>query len=47
MKNTARRPKIIISADGTEIISQAGAGLLTKTPQVTGLDEQLSALLQR
>jgi hypothetical protein len=40
-------PKIIISADGAGIISQAGAVLLTKSLHVTGLEEQLSAVLQR
>jgi hypothetical protein len=36
-----------VSADGTGIISQAGAVLLTKTVRVTGLDRHLSAGLQR
>jgi hypothetical protein len=36
-----------VSADGTGIISQAGAVLLSKTLRVTGLDRQLSAGLQR
>jgi hypothetical protein len=47
VKNTACRPKVIVSADGSGIISQAGAVLLTKTLHVTGLDWQLSAGLQR
>ena len=47
MKNTARPPKIIVCADGSGIISQAGAVLLTKTLHVTGLDEQLSVALGR
>ena len=47
MKNTARRPKITVSADGPGIISQAGAVLLAKTLHVTGLDRQLSAGLRR
>ena len=47
MKNTARRPKITVSADGSGIISQAGSVLLIRTLQVTGLDRQLSAGLQR
>ena len=38
MHNTARRPKITVSADGTGIVSQAGAVLLTQTLRVTGLD---------
>ena len=29
MKNTACRPKIIVSADGSGMVSQAGALLLT------------------
>jgi hypothetical protein len=44
---TAVRPKLQVSADGTGIISQAGAVLLTKAVRVTGLDRQLSAGLQR
>jgi hypothetical protein len=47
VKNTARRPKITVSADGPGIISQAGAVLLAKTLHVTGLDRQLSAGLRR
>ena len=43
VKNTARRSKITVSADGLGIISCAGGALLTKTLQVTGLDRQLSA----
>jgi hypothetical protein len=47
MKSTACRPKIIVSADGSGIVSQAGALLLTQVLQVTGLERQLSAALQR
>ena len=47
MNLTAARPKLQVSADGTGIISQAGAVLLAKTLRVTGLDRQLSAGLQR
>ena len=47
MKNTACRPKIIVSADGSGIVSQAGALLLTQVLQVTGLRGQLSAGLAR
>ncbi len=47
MKNTACRPKIIVSADGSGIVSQAGALLLTQVLQVTGLRRQLSAGLAR
>jgi len=47
MKITARRPKITVSADGTGIVSQAGALLLTQTLRATGLDQGLSAGLRR
>jgi len=47
VKNTACRPKIIVSADGSGIVSQAGALLLTQVLQVTGLRRQLSAGLAR
>jgi Transposase DDE domain group 1 len=47
VKNTACRPKIIASADGSGIVSQAGALLLTQVLQVTGLERQLSAGLER
>jgi len=47
MQDTARRPKIIVSADGTGIVSQAGGLLLTRTLAVTGLDRGLSAGLER
>jgi Transposase DDE domain group 1 len=47
VKNTACRPKIIVSADGSGIVSQAGALLLTQVLQVTGLRRQLSAGLVR
>jgi hypothetical protein len=47
MKITARRPKITVSSDGTGIVSQAGALLLTQTLQVTGLGRGLSAGLGR
>ena len=47
MKNTACCPKIIVSADGSGIVSQAGALLLTQVLQVTGLGRQLSAGLVR
>jgi hypothetical protein len=38
---TARHPKIIMSADGTGIVSQAGGLLLTQALRVTGLDAAL------
>jgi Transposase DDE domain group 1 len=47
MKITARRPKVTVSADGTGIVSQAGAVLLTQTLRATGLDRGLSAALER
>jgi hypothetical protein len=47
MQNTARRPKIVVSGDGTGIVSHAGAMLLTETARVTGLQAGLSAGLGR
>jgi hypothetical protein len=47
MHLTARRPKIMVSADGTGIVSQAGGLLLTQTLRVTGLDRSLEAALER
>jgi len=47
MQNTARRPKISVSADGPGIVSQAGAVLLTETSRVTGLAAGLSRGLGR
>jgi hypothetical protein len=47
MQNTARRPKIAVSADGNGIVSQAGGLLLTRAMAVTGLDRGLSAGLER
>jgi Transposase DDE domain group 1 len=47
MKNTARHPKIMVSDDGSGIVSQAGALLLTETARVTGLGAGLSAGLAR
>ena len=47
MKNTARRPKITVSADGRGLVSQAGALLLLETLQATGLSRGLSAGLAR
>jgi hypothetical protein len=47
MQNTARRPKLTVSADGSGIVSQAGALLLTQTLRLTGLDSGLSAGLAR
>jgi hypothetical protein len=47
MQNTARRPKIMVSDDGSGIVSQAGALLLTQTARTTGLGAGLSAGLAR
>jgi hypothetical protein len=47
MQLTARRPKIMVSADGTGIVSQAGGVLLTQALRVTGLDCALDAALER
>ena len=46
MKN-ARSTKIIVSADGPGLVSQAGAVLLWETLRVTGLGRGLSAALER
>jgi hypothetical protein len=47
VKNNARRTKVTVSADGQGLVSQAGAVLLWETIRVTGLDQGLSAGLQR
>jgi DDE family transposase len=47
MHRTARRPKIVVSADGKGLVSQAGGLLLTQTLQVTGLGRGLTAALER
>jgi hypothetical protein len=47
VKSTARHPKIMISADGTGIVSQAGGLLLTQALRVTGLDRGLDAAMER
>ena len=47
MNNTARRPKITVSADGRGLVSQAGALLLAETLRVTGLGEGLADGLSR
>jgi hypothetical protein len=44
---TARRPKIMVSADGTGVVSQAGGLLLIEALRVTGLDRGLGAALER
>jgi hypothetical protein len=47
MQLTARRPKIMVSVDGTGIVSQAGGLVLTQTLRATGLDRGLDAALER
>jgi hypothetical protein len=47
VKNTSRRPKITVTADGSGVVSQAGAVLLTRALAVTGLEAGLSAGLAR
>ena len=47
MHPTARSPKIMVSGDGTGIVSQAGSLLLTRACRVTGLDRGLDAALER
>jgi Transposase DDE domain group 1 len=47
VNNTARRPKITVSADAKGLVSQAGTLLLLETARVTGLGEALSAGLAR
>jgi hypothetical protein len=44
---TADHSKIMVSADGTGIVSQAGSLLLTRALRVTGLDRGLDAALER
>jgi Transposase DDE domain group 1 len=43
----ARRPKILVSDDGPDIVSQAGALLLTETARITGVAAGQSAGLAR
>ncbi len=47
MHLTARRPKIVVSADGTGIVPQAGGLLLAQALRVTGLDRGLQDALGR
>ena len=47
MENTVRRPRLLVSADGSGIVSHAGGALVTRTARVTGLDAGLSAGLGR
>jgi hypothetical protein len=47
MHRTARRTKIVVSADGTGLVSQAGGLLLTQTVRAACLDRGLTAALQQ
>ncbi len=47
MKTIVSRRKIMVSADGSGLFSQAGGLLLKETLRVTGLDAALSAQLER
>jgi hypothetical protein len=47
MQPTARSPKVMVSADGTGVVSQAGGLLLAQALQATGLDRGLDAALER
>jgi Transposase DDE domain group 1 len=47
VQNTARRPKITVSADGTGLVSQAGMLLLAEAARATGLGQGLAQGLAR
>jgi Transposase DDE domain group 1 len=47
VQNTARRPKITVSADGKGLVSQSGALLLAETLRATGLGQGLADGLAR
>ena len=47
MKTIGSTLKIVVSADGSGILSQAGGLLLARTLQICGLDGTLSAGLER
>jgi hypothetical protein len=47
VKTTGRYAKVAVSADGSGIACQAGGLLLVETLRVTGLDQALSAALER
>jgi hypothetical protein len=47
VNNTARRPKITVSADGQGLVSQAGTLLLAEAARVTGLGQGLTKGLAR
>ena len=46
MKSSARSRRVVVSADGRGLVSQAGAVLLWETLRVTGLGRGLSAALE-
>ena len=43
MKNSARAARVLVSADGRGLVSQAGAVLLWETMRVTGLGRGVDA----
>jgi hypothetical protein len=47
VKNSARTARVMVSADGRGLVSQAGAVLLWETMRVTGLGRGLSTGLDR
>jgi hypothetical protein len=47
VKITGRKAKIVVSSDGSGIISQSGGLLLLETVRATGLGRALSASLER
>ena len=47
MKTTGRSAKLVVSSAGAGIVGQAGGVLLTETLRATGLDQALSAGLER
>ena len=47
VKNSARAARVLVSADGRGLVSQAGAVLLWETMRVTGLGRGLSQALER
>jgi Transposase DDE domain group 1 len=47
VKNSARTARVVVSADGRGLVSQAGAVLLWETMRVTGLGRGLSTGLDR
>jgi hypothetical protein len=47
VNDIAAHPRLVVSADGTGIVSQAGGVPLTQTLRATGLDQGLAAALGR